>query len=99
MDLSLRRRTARREAAGAAAESWFLERGLPSVLTRRGRWRRLWPRCAPMLAGWAGVEACLLGVYFVSGGNEVFINGTPTAHQWVILALLAVAIPLGVLVG
>jgi MFS family permease len=99
MSPSLPRFAARRTAASAEAESWFLQRGLPSVLTRRGRWRRLWPRSAPMLAGWAGVEACLLGVYFISGGNESFTNGTPTTHQWVILALLAVAIPLGVLVG
>jgi hypothetical protein len=34
----------------AAAESWFLSRGLPSVLTRRARWRRLWRRSAPALA-------------------------------------------------
>ncbi|OBA64103.1 hypothetical protein A5647_03340 [Mycobacterium sp. 1100029.7] len=82
-----------------AAEHWFLERGLPSVLTARGRWRRLWPRCAPMLAAWATVEACLLGVYFVSDGNDVFIQGTPTSTQWAILALLAAAIPLGILLG
>lgn len=99
MDLTLRRRPNSQRAATAAAERWFLERGLPSVLTRRGRWRRLWPRCAPMLAAWAAVEACLLGVYFVSDGNEVFIEGTPTTHQWVILALLAAALPLGALFG
>ncbi|MGO9386245.1 MAG: hypothetical protein ACLP4W_30345, partial [Mycobacterium sp.] len=49
MDRSLRRRPGRK-GGSAAAESWFLERGLPSVLTRRARWRRLWPRSAPMLA-------------------------------------------------
>ncbi|CDO89200.1 hypothetical protein AWC29_12015 [Mycobacterium triplex] len=99
MDLTLRRTPKSQRAATAAAERWFLERGLPSVLTTRGRWRRLWPRCAPMLTAWAAVEACLLGVYFVSDGNEVFINGNPTTHQWVILALLAAALPLGALAG
>ncbi|OBH12983.1 hypothetical protein [Mycobacterium sp. E1747] len=97
MNATRRRAPDRRQAA--AAEQWFLERGLPSVLTRRGRWRRLWPRCAPALAAWAGVEVCLLGVYFVSDGNDVFISGTPTAHQWVILTLLAVALPLAALAG
>src|SRR5215475_3922127 len=99
MDLSLRRTSDRRTSASAAAESWFLARGLPSVLTRRGRWRRLWPRSAPMLAAWASVEACLLGVFFVSDGRDVFISGTPTTAQWVILALLAAALPVGALVG
>jgi MFS family permease len=87
------------KAATAAAERWFLERGLPSVLTRRGRWRRLWPRCAAMLAAWAAVEACLLGVFFVSDGHDVFIDGTPTTAQWAILAFLAAALPLAALVG
>ncbi|MEE3065669.1 MAG: hypothetical protein VYA67_17255 [Actinomycetota bacterium] len=99
MEVTARRTPNSQKATTAAAERWFLERGLPSVLTTRGRWRRLWPRCAPMLTAWAAVEACLLGVYFVSDGNEVFINGTPTTHQWVILALLAVALPLAALLG
>src|ERR1700742_4294898 len=99
MELSVRRPADRQKSATDAAESWFLARGLPSVLTRRGRWRRLWPRCAPMLTAWAAVEACLLGVYGISDGNEVFIEGTPTTRQWVILALLAVALPLAALAG
>lgn len=52
-----------------------------------------------MLAAWAGVEACLLGVYFVSDGREVFIEGTPSTRQWVILALLGAALPLAALLG
>jgi MFS family permease len=99
VDLTLRRTPDSQKAATAAAERWFLERGLPSVLTRRGRWRRLWPRCAAMLAAWAAVEACLLGVFFVSDGNDVFIDGTPTTAQWAILAFLAAALPLAALVG
>ncbi|SPM36361.1 membrane protein, partial [Mycobacterium rhizamassiliense] len=99
VELSVRRTAGRPKSATVAAESWFLERGLPSVLTPRGRWRRLWPRSSPMLAAWAAVEACLLGVFFVSDGNEVFIDGTPTTRQWVLLALLAAALPLAVLFG
>jgi MFS family permease len=52
-----------------------------------------------MLAAWAAVEACLLGVFFVSDGNDVFIDGTPTTAQWAILAFLAAALPLAALVG
>jgi len=32
-----------------AAQTWFLARGLPSVLTDRARWRRRWQRSAPAL--------------------------------------------------
>jgi hypothetical protein len=52
-----------------------------------------------MLAAWAAVEACLLAVYFVSDGRDVFISGTPTTSQWVILVLLAAALPLAALTG
>lgn len=99
MSLSVRRPPAARAAAIVEAESWFLKRGLPSVLTMRGRCRRLWPRSAPMLAAWAVVEGCLMAVFFVTDGGEVFISATPTTAQWVILALLAVALPLASLVG
>jgi hypothetical protein len=34
-------------AARRAAERWFLDRGLPSVITRRARLRAIWPRSAP----------------------------------------------------
>ncbi len=52
-----------------------------------------------MVAAWAVVEACLLGVYFVSDGNDVHIQNTPTSSQWLILGLLAAAIPLAALLG
>ncbi|BAX93119.1 hypothetical protein [Mycobacterium shigaense] len=99
MDLSLRRAAGHPKTVTVAAESWFLERGLPSVLTRRGRWRRLWTRSSPMLTAWATVEACLLSVFFTSDGHEVFIDGTPTTRQWVILGMLAAALPLAALFG
>lgn len=99
MELSVRRTAGHPKSATVAAESWFLERGLPSVLTTRGRWRRLLPRSSPMLAAWAAVEACLLGVFLISDGNEVFIDGTPTTRQWFLLALLAAAPPLAALFG
>ena len=34
-----------------AAESWFLARGLPAVVTQRARVRKVWSRSAPALAG------------------------------------------------
>lgn len=103
MDLSLGqssgRRTGSRETAGSAAESWFLERGLPSVLTRRARWRRLWPRSAPMLAAYATLQACVLPVYLITGGHDVEITGEPTTSEWIVLAIIGLALPLMAIVG
>jgi hypothetical protein len=99
MSPSLRGRQERRASVTAEAESWFLERGLPSVLTTRGRWRRLWSRSAPALAAWAVVEGCLLAIFLIVGKDEVYINGTPTTREWVILAILAAAPLLAALGG
>jgi hypothetical protein len=99
MDLSLRRTAGGRASAGAAAESWFLQRGLPSVLTGRARWRRIWPRSAPMLAAYATLQACVLAVYSIVGGGDIEITGNPTPSEWVVLAVVALVLPLMVLVG
>jgi hypothetical protein len=80
-----------------AAETWFLQRGLPSVLTRRARWRRLWRRSAPMLAGYATVAACVTVIGAAAGGHAVDIDDDPTPVQWLILAVLAAIAPLAVL--
>jgi hypothetical protein len=85
--------------AGAAAESWFLERGLPSVLTRRSRWRRLWPRSAPALAAYGTLQACILPIYLITGGHDVEITGEPTTPQLVVLGIVGLALPLMALVG
>ncbi|MGZ4585237.1 MAG: hypothetical protein ACXVYI_12975 [Mycobacterium sp.] len=99
MDLTLRRMPRRRGPASGAAESWFLERGLPSVLTRRARWRRLWPRSAPMLAAYATLQACILPVYLITGGHDVEITGTPTTSELIVLAIVGLSLPLMALVG
>ncbi|WP_102417329.1 hypothetical protein [Mycobacterium sp. 4858] len=99
MDLTLRRSPRRRGSASGAAESWFLERGLPSVLTRRARWRRLWPRSAPMLAAYAMLQACILPVYLITGGHDVEISGTPTTSELVVLVIVGLVLPLMALVG
>jgi len=82
-----------------AAESWFLQRGLPSVLTRWARWRRLWPRSAPALAAYAVVLACLVVVDVTDGGQVVDVDENPTPAEVLILAVLAVMLPLAVLVS
>ncbi|UXA04898.1 hypothetical protein KXD96_18110 [Mycobacterium sp. SMC-2] len=99
MDLTLRRAPRRRGPASGAAESWFLQRGLPSVLTRRAQWRRLWPRSAPVLAAYATLQACILPVYLITGGHDVEITGTPTTSEFVVLAIIGLSLPLMALVG
>jgi hypothetical protein len=93
MDLSLR------GTAGSAAESWFLERGLPFVLTRRARWRRLWLRSAPILAAYGTLQACILPIYLITGGHDVEITGEPTTPQLIVLAIIGLALPLMAIVG
>ena len=107
MEPSVRRTPARRDGgttrplgtASAAAESWFLERGLPSVLTRRSRWRRLWPRSAPMLAAYGALQACVLSVYLITGGHDVEITGRPTTSELIVLIVVGLTLPLMAIVG
>ena len=89
----------RRGTAGSAAESWFLQRGLPFVLTRRARWRRLWPRSAPILAAYGTLQACILPIYLITGGHDVAITGEPTTSQLIVLAIIGLALPLMAIVG
>src|ERR1700756_5016966 len=93
------RRPPGRRSGGAAAESWFLERGLPSVLTTRARWRRLWPRSAPMLAAYATQQACVLPIYLITGGHDVEITGEPTTSELIVLAIVGLMLPAMAIVG
>ena len=88
-----------RGTAGTAAESWFLERGLPSVLTRRARWRRLWPRSAPILAAYGALQVCTLSLYLITGGHDVIITGEPTTSELIVLTIIGLALPLMAVVG
>src|ERR1700761_4917357 len=103
MDLSLRRTASGRAPStrktGAAAESWFLRRGLPSVLTRRARWRGVWPRSAPMLAAYATLQLSALVVFSIVGTGDIEISGNPTPTEWVVLGIVAAAPLLMTLVG
>jgi hypothetical protein len=82
-----------------AAETWFLQRGLPSVLTRRARWRRLWRRSAAVLAGYATVAACITVIDIAAGGQDIDIDDDPTPTELLILAVLAAIVPLALAVG
>ncbi len=82
-----------------AAERWFLDNGLPSVLTRRARWRALWARSAPALTGYAAFMLARLVVYLLTGSVVVDIDGEPTTLEWVVLAVLVFCIPFAVATG
>ena len=99
MDLPRRGAPDRRASANSAAESWFLQRGLPSVLTRRARWRRLWTRSAPVLAAYAALQVCILAVYLITGGHDVEITGEPTTSELVVLVIVGLTLPLMAFVG
>ncbi|ORA32884.1 hypothetical protein [Mycobacterium aquaticum] len=83
-----------------AAERWFLDRGLPSVLTARGRLRAVWPRSAPALSGFAVLSACSAMTYLLTGTTTLDVDEVDiTPVQWVALAVVALAVPIAVTVG
>jgi hypothetical protein len=82
-----------------AADAWFLDRGLPAVLRPGALVRRLWPRSAPALAGFAVFMANSALVVAITGKHTIDIDGHPTRTEWFILALLVLVLPIAVLVG
>ena len=89
-------------SATAEAESWFLARGLPAVLTTRGRWRRLWSRSAPVLAFYATIQACGIPIVLIQGREHA--AGMAEEHalspaEWVLLAVAIGALLLAVVIG
>src|SRR5690349_23281828 len=82
-----------------AAENWFLQRGLPSVIPRRSRWRGAWHRAAPALAGYATVQVTATVITLVGRGREVYIDQDLDASDVVILALLGCVVPAMLAVG
>lgn len=99
MELSPRRMRAHPAPATVAAESWFLQRGLPAVLTKRSRWRRLWSRSAPALAAYAAFHCWTFPLFLITNGEDVNIGENPTARDWVVLTIVALAPVLIVGVG
>jgi hypothetical protein len=82
-----------------AADAWFLDRGLPAVLRPGALVRRLWPRSAPVLAGFALFMANSALVVAVTGKHTIDIDGHPTRTEWFVLALLVLVLPVAALVG
>jgi hypothetical protein len=72
---------------------------MPAVLTSRARCRHLLPRSAPALAAYATVVTALLAVYFLLGTSEIYIDGAPTPAERIVLAVIALAVPLAALIG
>lgn len=77
-----------------AAEQWFLRHGLPSVLTPRARWRRLWWRSAPALVALTTVFVAIRIITLASGGRDIDIDAHPTPAEWVILTVLLGVAPM-----
>ena len=82
-----------------AADAWFLDRGLPAVLRPGALVRRLWPRSAPALAGFAVFMANSALLVAITGKHTIDIDGHPTRTEWFVLALLVLVLPIAVLVG
>jgi uncharacterized membrane protein len=78
-----------------AADAWFLDRGLPAVLRPGALVRRLWPRSAPVLAGFAVFMANSALLVAVTGKHTIDIDGHPTRTEWFVLALLVLVLPCG----
>ncbi|MCV7168482.1 hypothetical protein H7I41_00960 [Mycobacterium manitobense] len=82
-----------------AAENWFLKKGVPSVLTRRERWRRVWSRSAPALAGVAALQIAVLALTLGTGSPEIHIDTTASTRSWVGIVVLVVTVPAMALTG
>ena len=84
-------------AADRTRERWFLDRGLPSVLTQRARLRAIWTRSAPCLAFGATLAACSAITYWLTGRHEYV--GAPVAVQRIGLVAALLSIPLAAGIG
>src|SRR6266850_2032649 len=82
-----------------AADAWFLDHGLPAVLRPGALVRRLWPRSAPALAGFAVFMANSALVVAMTGKHTIDIDGHPTRTAWFVLALPVLVLPIAVVAG
>ena len=78
---------------GPDSERWFLERGLPSVIGRRGRWRHVLSRSAPVLAGWAVLMVMSFFVMWASGGTDVDTDDDPGTLELLAVVVLFLIVP------
>ncbi|MDG4665727.1 hypothetical protein [Mycobacterium sp. 236(2023)] len=77
---------------GPDAERWFLERGLPSVIGRRARWRNVLSRSAPVLAGWAVLMVTSFFVMWASGDSDVDTDDDNVTTLQVLAAVVLILI-------
>lgn len=83
-----------------AADKWFLTRGLPAVLPRRARWRRLWVRSAPVLAAAATAVVSVFVLAFLLGDDgTVVFEDDPGAAEWFALLGLVLTLPVAAMAG
>jgi hypothetical protein len=84
-------------AAQRAAERWFLNRGLPAVLTPRARLQSVWSRSAPFLALTAVGDVFSMIAYEMTG--QVHFVGAPALVQRVGVVAALLVLPVGAGVG
>src|ERR1700736_5056749 len=85
--------------ARRAAERWFLDRGLPSVATRRARLRAGGPRSAPVLVAVATVSACFFVIYLLTDEGGIDSTDELSPVEQVALVILVLAVPVAALIG
>ena len=86
-------------AESAAAERWFLARGLPAVLRPGALIRQVWSRSAPALAALAIFAVNSIIVVKVSGMHTIDIDGRPDLAEGFVLALLVLVLPTACVTG
>lgn len=77
----------------AAAERWFLQRGLPAVLRPGVLVQRVWTRSAPALAALAVMNLFLILIVTVTGKYTINIDGTPTRTESFVLVVIVLVVP------
>lgn len=80
-------------AESAAADRWFLARGLPAVLRPGALLRQVWSRSAPALVAVAIFAVNSIVVVKVSGMHTIDIDGRPDLAEGFVLALLVLVLP------
>jgi len=89
----------RMSVESAAAERWFLARGLPAVLRPGALLHRVWSRSAPALAAVAVFAVNSIIVVRVSGMYSIDIDGRPNLVEGVVLAMLVLVLPTACVAG
>jgi len=83
----------------AAAERWFLQRGLPAVLRPGVLVQRVWTRSAPALAALSVMNVFSILIVTVTGKYTINIDGAPTRTEWFVLAVIVLVLPAAGIAG